>query len=77
MSDEQLQKVAFAAEFIVNGYTFTKTDDGNYCVLNLNNRGKGAALLSKEGDVLEANMDGIELGIAVDYLKRNLPVLMA
>ncbi len=75
MSNEQLQKAAFDAEFIVNGYAYTKTDEGNYRVLNLNNGGESAALLDKDGEMLETNMDDIELGIAIDYLKRNLPVL--
>lgn len=77
MSNEQLQKAAFDADFIVNGYAYTKTDDGNYRALNLNNGGESAALLDKDGKMLETNMDDIELGIVVDYLKRNLPVLVA
>ncbi len=77
MSNEQLQKTVLDADFIVNGYAFTKTDDGNYRVLNLNNGGESAALLDKDGEMLETNMDDIELGIVVDYLKRNLPVLAA
>lgn len=77
MSDEQLRNVAIGADFIVNGYAFTKTEDGNFRALNLNNGGKTAALLSQEGEMLETNMDDIELGIVSDYLKRNLPILVA
>lgn len=77
MSNEQLESVAIGADFIVNGYAFTKTDDGNYRVLNLNNEGRTAALLSQTGEMLETNMDDIELGIVSDYLKRNLPILAA
>lgn len=77
MSSEQLENTALAAEFIVNGYAFTKTDDGNYRVLNMNNGGESAALLGKDGEMLETNMDDIELGIVVDYLRRNLPILVA
>ncbi len=77
MSDEKLQQAALDAEFIVNGYAFTKVEGGNYRVLNLGNGGKSAALLSKDGEMLETNMEDIELAIATDYLKRNLPVLVA
>ena len=77
MNDEKLQKAAFDADFIVNGYAYTRADDGSYRVLNLNNRGESIALLREGGEMLETNMDDIELGIAVDYLKRTLPVLMA
>ena len=77
MSEQQLEHVALGAEFIVNGYAFTKTDEGNYRVLNLNNQGKTAALLNRSGEMLETNMDDIELGIVSDYLKRNLPILAA
>lgn len=75
MRKEQLESVAIGADFIVNGYAFTKTEDGNYRALNLNNEGRTAALLSQAGEMLETNMDDIELGIVSDYLKRNLPIL--
>lgn len=48
MSAEELENVAIKADFIVNGYAFTKTSGGNYRVLNLNNKGKTAALLNQE-----------------------------
>ncbi len=75
MRKEQLESVAIGADFIVNGYAFTKTEDGNYRALSLNNEGRTAALLSQAGEMLETNMDDIELGIVSDYLKRNLPIL--
>lgn len=59
MSNEQLENVAIEADFIVNGYAFTKTSGGNYRVLNLNNKGKTAALLDREGKMLETSMDDI------------------
>ena len=62
-------EVADAAEVIVNGYAFTK-DGTNVKVLNLNRPDK-AAVLSKDGEVLETSMDDVELDIAVDYYKRN------
>ena len=62
-------EVADAAEVIVNGYAFTK-DGTNVKVLNLNRPDK-AAVLSKDGEVLETSMDDVELDIVVDYYKRN------
>ena len=62
-------EVADAAEVIVNGYAFTK-DGTNVKVLNLNRPDK-AAVLSKDGEVLETSMDDVELDIVVDYYKQN------
>ena len=62
-------EVADAAEVIVNGDAFTK-DGTNVKVLNLNRPDK-AAVLSKDGEVLETSMDDVELDIVVDYYKRN------
>ena len=62
-------EVADAAEVIVNGYAFTK-DGTNVKVLNLNRPDK-AAVLSKDGEVLETSMDDVELDIVVYYYKRN------
>ena len=62
-------EVADAAEVIVNGYAFTK-DNMNVKLLNLNKPGK-AALLNKEGEVLETSMDDVELDIVLDYYTRN------
>lgn len=62
-------EVADAAEVIVNGYAFTK-DGTNVKVLNLNRPDK-AAVLSKDGEVLETSMDDVELDIVMDYYKRN------
>ncbi len=77
MSNEQLENVAIEADFIVNGYAFTKTSGGNYRVLNLNNKGKTAALLDREGKMLETSMDDIELDIVSGYLKSTLSILEA
>lgn len=77
MNKEQLENAVFDAEFIVNGYAFTKTENETYRVLNLNNDGATAVLLAANGEMLETNMDDIELGIVIDYLKRNLPILAA
>lgn len=67
--------MAEEAEFIVNGYAFSKMPDGNYRVLNLN--GRNAAVLSSDGTMLETDMDDIELGIVSDYLVKTLSILAA
>jgi len=64
-----IHEIADAAEMIVNGYAFTK-DDKNIKVLNLN-RPDRAALIRKNGEVLETSMDDIELDIILDYYRRN------
>lgn len=64
-----IKKVADEAELIVNGYAFTKYNEG-YKILNLN-RPEHAVVLSKEGIVLETTMDDIEIEIVKDYYKKN------
>ena len=65
-----IETVANKADVIVNGYAFTREEDGIH-VLNLNSPDK-AVVFSKEGEVLETSMDDIELSIASRYLKQNL-----
>ena len=65
-----IETVANKADVIVNGYAFTREEDGIH-VLNLNSPDK-AVVFSKEGEVLETTMDDIELSIASRYLKQNL-----
>ncbi len=64
-----IREIADAAEMIVNGYAFTKYDK-NIKVLNLNKPDR-AALIRKNGEVLETSMDDIELDIILDYYRRN------
>ncbi len=65
-----IKTIADKADFIVNGYAFTREDD---CikVLNLNTPDK-AVVFSVAGEVLETTMDDIELFIVSRYLKQNL-----
>ena len=65
-----IKTIADKANFIVNGYAFTRKDD---CiqVLNLNNSDK-AVVFDADGAVLETTMDDIELSIAKRYLQQNL-----
>jgi len=64
-----VQAVADNANMIVNGYAFTRCELG-FRVLNLN-RTDRAAVLSRQGSVLETSMDDIELAIVQDYWERN------
>ena len=62
-------KVADEADLIVNGYAFTKCEEG-YRVLNLN-RPERAVVLSLAGEVLETTMDDIEIRIIKEYYQKN------
>lgn len=65
-----IKTIADKADFIVNGYAFTRDMD---CirVLNLNTPDK-AVVFSADCEVLETTMDDIELSIVSRYLKQNL-----
>lgn len=65
-----IETVANKADVIVNGYAFTREEDGIH-VLNLNSPDK-AVVFSAEGEVLETTMDDIELSIASRYLTQIL-----
>ena len=65
-----IKNIADKADIIVNGYAFTRADDGIH-VLNLNSPDK-AVVFSADGEVLETTMDDIELSIASRYLKQNM-----
>ena len=65
-----IKTIADKADIIVNGYAFTRMEDGIH-VLNLNSPDK-AVVFSADGEVLETTMDDIELSIASSYLKQNL-----
>ena len=65
-----IKNIADKADFIVNGYAFTREGDKIH-VLNLNCP-KKAIVFGTDGEVLETTMDDIELSIASRYLKQNL-----
>lgn len=74
MSGEELKRVANNADFIVNGYAFSKLGD-DVRVINLDFPDR-AAVLSPSGDVIETTMDDLELDIVHDYLLRNAEFLV-
>ena len=65
-----VEAIARTASMIVNGYAFTLTGSGRVRVLNLN-APDSAAVLDRDGDVLETSMDDIELGIMQEYYRNN------
>ena len=65
-----IKTIADKADFIVNGYAFTRVDD-RIQVLNLNRPDK-AVVFNVDGEVLETTMDDIELYIVSRYLQQNL-----
>ena len=65
----EIEKVAQGADFIVNGYSFI-CEDGRVRVLNLNDTAR-AAVLDKNGEVLETSMDDIEISIVQAYWEKN------
>ena len=65
----EIEKIAQRADFIVNGYSFF-CQGSMVRVLNLNNPAC-AAVLSRNGDVLETSMDDIELSIVQKYWEKN------
>lgn len=65
-----IKNIADKADIIVNGYAFTRADDGIH-VLNLNSPEK-AVVFSADGEVLETTMDDIEISIASRYLQQNM-----
>lgn len=65
----EIEKVAQSADFIVNGYSFI-CEDEKVRVLNLNDTAR-AAVLDKDGEVLETSMDDIEISIVRAYWEKN------
>jgi len=65
-----IKSIADKADVIINGYAFTRKDDGIH-VINLNSPDK-AVVFSVDGEVLETTMDDIEISIASRYLLKNL-----
>ena len=73
MPENELINVANNAEMIVNGYAFTKKDEG-YSVLNLANPDK-AMVISNDGKMLETNMEPIEQALVLSYYEKNRVLL--
>ncbi len=59
MNNDELLQVSSAADMIVCGYAFTRTEDSNIRVLDLKEP-HHALLMSPQGEVLETTMDDVE-----------------
>lgn len=74
MSEKELKKIADNAKIIVNGYAFSKREDGFISILNLEHP-DCAIVISHDFEVIETNMDEIEQGIVIELAKKNLQFL--
>ena len=74
MPEKELQKIAENAKIIVNGYAFSKRDDGFISILNLDHP-DCAMVINNEFEIIETNMDEIEQEIVLSLAKRNLSFL--
>ena len=70
MPEKELQKIAENAKIIVNGYAFSKRDDGFISILNLDHP-DCAMVINNEFEIIETNMDEIEQEIVLSLAKRN------
>jgi len=70
MNNDEILKVSSAADMIVCGYAFTKTENSNIRVLNLKEP-HHALFMSQQGEVLETTMDDVELSIVEEYWNKN------
>lgn len=74
MPEEKAEKIAEAADVIVNGYAMLKHDLG-VRIVNLDSG--NVAVFSDSDEVLETSMSEIELAIALKYLKANRQYMVA
>ena len=69
MKEDQIVEIAEKADMIVNYYDFTKQDE-IIRILNLRNP-EHTMVISKDGTLLETNMDEIEQVIVQDIWKKD------
>ena len=74
MPKRKAQKIADAADMIIDGYAVLK-DDLGYKIVNLNSG--NVVVVSQKFKVLESCMDAIEETIAIHYLTDNLEFMAA
>ena len=70
MKEEEIKAVAEKAIMIVCGYAFSKSEEVFIRVVYLHPP-YHALVMTREGDVIETNMDDIEISIVQKYWKRN------
>ena len=69
MPEEKIRTIADAADMIVKGYAFTREADfvRIFCL----NDGKSAMVISKDGIMVETNMNDIEQALVLDIWNRD------
>ena len=70
MSEKEIISIADNADMIINGFSYTLSEDGFIRVLNLNNTDE-ACLLNKDGEMIEAAMDDEVLFKVQAYYAQN------
>ncbi|MDY2844457.1 MAG: hypothetical protein SOT81_10835 [Treponema sp.] len=70
MPQDEIEKIAEEAKFIIAGYSFSLNEENQIRVLNLENPTE-AAVLTKEGDLLETTMDDAKLALVQSYYLKN------
>ena len=71
MSEQEIKRIADNATIIVNGYAFSKREDGFVSILNLNDP-ECAIVVNYDCEIIETNMDQIEQQIVLNLCKKNL-----
>ncbi len=69
MPQTEIEKIAAEAKFIIAGYSFSLNEE-NQVRLNLENPTE-AAVLTKEGELLETTMDDSKLALVQSYYLKN------
>ncbi len=70
MSPNEINTICANADMIICGYAFTKKEDTNIHVVQLQHPFH-ALVLSPEGEMQETSMDDVEIAIVMDYWHRN------
>ena len=68
MTEDEIRKIANAAEMIVGGYAMEKHNLG-IRIVNLHSG--NALIISTDYKILETSMEDLEIAVAIDYLKTN------
>ena len=69
MSSEEIEKICNGSDMIVCGYAFSRTDNSNVRVVDLNEP-HHASVMTTDGDVLETTMNHVEISIVKEYWKK-------
>ena len=70
MSEEMIREIADSADMIIAGFSYTRREDGNISVINLDKPDE-ASVLDAEGEMIETTMDDVTLCMVQAYYLRN------